>query len=294
MNVINYFDNLICRYNCSNNEKEKEVILSDIQNLLFSLKFGYKNNKDLSKMYINFLYSINEDKEFSGFETYNDLDKKIEDANNELRHLKDILKYLKTDNSICNYNINFGTEEQFKNYISSYKPFFEFYKRKKYDVIIDNDLNIDCVIKLKNRFLMCLIDRNISSLIHELVHIYNKCSFDKFNETIPVLSEMAITKKLELSNNINRLDDISSLKSISNNGINDICDLNIFYYGIASLISIPFLDKNGTNFNNIMRFNDYLLCNKDISLEKVFKYLNIKERDIINSVNNIDKVLSLK
>ena len=298
MNIADYFNNLIDNYNNEQNKGKKNIILINLKILYLSLLFDCEFPLIKSKVHdflINNTLDLNINVHKMDIldidEEEADID--IDYANSDLIYLRDILKHINISRNKIVSN-NMGSLKQLESYIKVNDKFYKFYNAKKFDVIIDDILEDGFVVKLINNYSLFLSKKNITTYLHELIHIYNKCDTSNYSEAIPILSEMSVGKTYNIKTSLDRADDLIALKKLSDIGVKDINDLDVYKYGIGALIGLSFINVNGTNFNDILLFNSIINNNKTMPIYKAIKLLNINERDIIDSINNYEKVLSYK
>ena len=296
MKIVDYLKKLINDYYLTDNILEKRRIAKFIYTFYNSINvYDFHDTKvyrEFKKLYRNFMASINYKKE-------NDSEKEeckkyVDNANEDLLFLKELLKYIKVKVKKTIRTDNIGTLEQFYEYIKSNKNFYNIYKNIKYELVLDENIISGVTLKSKDKYSFILENLNISLLLHELMHIYNKFSFSKYYETPSIIAEMAITNRFNIDDDLSRIDDIKSLKPLVKRGIKDLEDYYNFCYGIASLIAVSFVNQYGNNFNDVIKVSDYVIKNEYVSLSKLFEFLNINESEIIDSVNNIEKILTYK
>ena len=297
MTTLDYFKKLINKYYMSLDKKEKEILKKNIITLYDHLDVCDFNNEkyynSIKAKYLRFI-GINDDNENGHIDfSDNKLNSYYKSASEDLKYLNELFKHIKISRERVKYNDNFGSIKELEEYIKCHDNFCKMFKSDKYDIIVDDNL-IDgdgSSIKFVDKFLMILSNKNISIMLHELIHIYNKNSINKYYEMCSILAEIGIVREYNIKPDFDRISDILFLKMILNSDINTWSKYLAYCYGVGSIASIAFINKYGNNFKNIMELNEYVHNNPNISLKKLFDELNISDTEVINSTNNMKKIL---
>ena len=293
-NINSYLDYLINNYYMECDNIKKEQILNCIvnyYNVLLQIDFNSRKHlNDFNKKYKSFIKGKKVIKKCNNIYDDKEIDY------DELLYIKDLLKYIKINNK-NKYKDIFISEDKtlLEKYIKTNNKFFSFYKNIDADIIVDERISDGNLTKINDRYLFLLESYNIVTFLHEIFHMYNGYTYTKYYETPSILSELGLINEYNLTDIINRIDDIQKLKKINIKKINyDNYFYEIYCYGIASLISISYINKYGNNFNDLMKVINYIVNNKDISINKVFNYINMSDNEVIDNVNKYYKLSCYK
>ena len=297
MSTLDYFRKLINDYYMSYDEKKKETISKNISILYHHIDPYDFKSKDyyayIKKRYLRFIKENGNVQESGSSFNEEGINSYYKNANEDLYYLRELLKHIKVDTSRVNLSDNLGSINDLEEYIKSNKEFYNLYKSNKYDTILDyNYTDGDATsIKFINKYIMILSNKNMSIMLHELMHIFNENSVIKYHEMTSILPEMGFTREYNTKPDFDRIVDINNLNYLKKESINNWNNYTIYYYGIGTIIAIAFLNKYGNNFNNIMYLNEFVHKNPTISLKKLFNELNISDDEVIYSTNNMKKIL---
>ena len=302
MNLNDYFDKLIndFKYDTEiNRKKEIYDMIETFYNNFDKDEFYHKNvYKKLRSTYKTFMRNYREDISFlisneSKSENY-DYDKIYKNASEDIYFIKFILKNIKFKKE---YTINSdyrGTKKELDNYIMKSDKLSAFMRKSNIDLIIDDNLLYSSILCSNSKSFIVLNDNNISSYLHELMHDYNDLNDYKFQELAPILAELGIVQEYDLYTSFTRMKEIKDFKNQCwKNKVNDN-NYETYVYGIASMVALSFLYVHGNNIKDIIEVTDFTLKNNFISLVDLFTKLNIKDIEIVDSLNNVDKILNLK
>ena len=294
--IIELYIELSNKYYSTNDKKLKIDIAYSLEKLqIFIDKYGISNvkNKKLLEEYnvlhkfnsINCLMSSNV-KKF--IEIFGELQSSYSDfLLYDLEYLKEIMKYVIPNYKLDN-NIKHDFKYTYKDYIKN-SHFEDYINSDKYEIIVDNIFDETCSFNINNKSILLFDEKfysNSNYLLHELIHSYiHKINF-KYTETPSILGEMGLYYNKLNKFPEDRLYDINYLKTDLNNNYFDITYYRkyIVYY-IACIISVPFIYTHGSEFKNILKAIDLIKENDKLSIQDIYKLLNINENDIVKSLN---------
>lgn len=202
--------------------------------------------------------------------------------------IKDISKYIKIDlinNNKIITDINL-LNEYLKNtkFICDINDFFKYYNSK---------LNNSYYLNLINEKIIALSDRNISTLVYEIVH--GKVKKSKFDEFPSVFAECSLATYYKLGDYFKRIKDIRDVQKSrlqKDNKLKKLYYLQLLRYVYGLVLSIAFVNINGNNSKNIDKIIEITNNDSEMNVFELLKKLNINENDIINGMNNYKKILT--
>ena len=209
-------------------------------------------------------------------------------SKDEYLFIKDISKYIKIDlinNNKIITDINL-LNKYLKNtkFICDINDFFKYYNSK---------LNNSYYLNLINEKIIALSDRNISTLVHEIVH--GKVKKSKFDEFPSVFAECSLATYYKLGDYFKRIKDIRDVQKSrlqKYNKLKKLYYLQLLKYSYSLLLSIAFINNNGSDATNIDKIIEIVNENTKSSVFKLLNILNITEKDIITGMNNYKKILT--
>ena len=283
------FKEYIYKYKNTNDEKEKQLCAKSIVEIYFATKDLTRiNMDDYKKEYKKLLYN---DLDFYDLiENFFDKEKETKLFNDEeFNYIKSLLKYIDT-----NINVEQRISRSFNtviNYIGNKK-----YKdlTKNLEVFIDDKIIESTYFSVYDKGIIFLENDNLVFFIHELVHsLYDS---NKYLEFPSILGELSYCANYKLGDSLDRLEDIDNIKDIKYKKYNKNIEYinNYLQYGVGVLLSIPFIYKNGTSFDNVLKIIKMINDNPEDNIFSLLNKININDKDIIESFKSYKKILSRK
>ena len=206
----------------------------------------------------------------------------------EYLFIKEISKFIKItpikNNKIItdiNYLNEYLKNTKFKRNMDK---FFKYYNSK---------LSNSYYLNLINEKLIVLSDKNISTLVHEIVHgEVKECKFDEFPS---IFAECSLASYYKLGDYFERIKDIKDVqksKLQKYNKLKKFYYLQLLKYSYSLLLSIAFINNNGSDATNIDKIIEIVNANTKSNVFNLLNILNINENDIINGMNNYKKILT--
>ena len=271
--IMEYLDNLIEKYKHAKGIKEKEQCAQDIHTFYNSILSNTYYSKRTLKEFKNKYNEISDKVLFKrGIENMksnlkdSQRRKYIHEANHDIEFINYLMKKIKLDRNVYIVKERKSSNmDDLNKYMNSNKKFSDFLNQVKYDEIVDINIKTSALLNLRGKYLLLLNKDDILSRIDGLMDMYNGYSFDRFFRVPCDLAELALSKELNLTSNIDRYTNIKDLKMIKH-GIESAIEYDTYCYGIASLISRTVVEKYGTDFDRIVNIADVLNYNNNLSL----------------------------
>lgn len=287
--ILEYLKKLIILYNNESNSIEKVKIARDIYNYVICVDYlsAFSNDidfiefgdqfyeyytKELQK-HVKLYKAFSEEKTL---EEYKNLEREADFNQDEISYLLYLMSKVNIQGK-KNTKLNSNPLILINEYLNNDKDTFEYFKSLKDNLWYNKSFSNSTALKLeKNKDIIFLNNYNISVIFHEFMHLYsNELINTKYKETAPIIGEVAINSYYGIRNNLDVLENFEY--TCLNN--------STFYYIMAFLISIPFIYKNGNDFNIVKQATEILVSNNNIDFMNMLNKLNIKEKDIIDSFN---------
>lgn len=147
-------------------------------------------------------------------------------------------------------------------------------------------------LNLNNEKVVALSNKNILTLIHELVHAEVRES--KFEEFPSMLAEYSLASYHKLGDSCERIDKLKYVQNIKTRKYNKLkqeyYELLKYVYGFV--LSIAFINVNGNDATNIDKIIKIVNSNPNMNIFELLNTLNLNKYDIIKGMNNYKKILT--
>lgn len=148
-------------------------------------------------------------------------------------------------------------------------------------------------LNLNNEKVVALSNKNILTLLHEVVH--TRVNESKFDEFPSIFSEISLSSYYKLGDYFKRINDIKELQKTTLKKYKQLKNkyyLELLRYVYGLVLSIAFVNINGNNSKNIDKIIEITNNDSEMNVFELLKKLNINENDIINGMNNYKKILT--
>lgn len=287
--LLKYFIEYINAYTNTNSEEEKKTCAQNIISIISFIESLKKNKytKNFQKLYKN----IEKKLDFNSFTEsfYKKYEYKEEEkfSIDEFKYIKDIIKYIKT-----NYSVNYKSTKNIL-LLNDYMGNDNYLNYKsKVNIIISKNVD-SCCLKLVDKNLIFLEEIDTPTLIHEFIHLndFN----EKYAEFPSILAELSFCSYYQLGDSTNGLLDIEYTNKITTKKFNKYNRENCIedlMYCLGTLLSVPFIYKNGNSFKNVEEVIKIINNYQDNNIFFIMNKLNINDNDVINGFKNYRKILT--
>lgn len=287
--LLKYFIGYIDSFNKIKCEKQQEKFAYNIIKIILFVN-SMKKNKYTSEF--NKIYKkLDNKKIYEIYESMSSYEKSFDEKEkfdlNEFEYIKNITKYISTNDELI-YERN-GNMTSLENYIG--KINYEYYMNKV-DIIVSHNIE-SCCLYLFDTNLIFIEKFDIPTILHEIMHV-NKFH-EKYSEFASILAELSYCSYYKIGDSGYRLNDIEYIKRLSsskfrkNNREKYIVE---FEYCLGTLLSIPFIYKNGNSFKNVEEVIKIINNYQDNDIFYIMNKLNLSNSDIIDGFKNYRKILT--
>lgn len=206
----------------------------------------------------------------------------------EYLFMKNLLKYIKFENISNNKTIT--DKKLLLKYLNNsiIKEDME-----SVNIFYNDKISNSYCLKLTNGKIIILENKNILTLLHEVVH--TRVNESKFDEFPSIFSEISLSSYYKLGDYFKRINDIKEFQKTTLKKYKKLKNkyyLELLRYVYGLVLSIAFVNINGNNSKNIDKIIEITNNDSEMNVFELLKKLNINENDIINGMNNYKKILT--